>query len=512
MHYNHHYTKEYHVNEFLKLRLEQGRTQIYVNNRPFIQCMYLLLNIPINRIRQYDEIDSIDEAAEMLDRSMEGGGRGIYEVTPEEEFRGHCSNIQAWYENDYDTRILHRNLAFPLLKRLTDAGDQLAKQRFKEEIALRYASGHNTVMMYLIHNGYLKYLTKDELECLLDDNQLPILNTLVTDFSNLLRDLNNEDLSRRLNGLFNTVKRYLGFQNIPYILSHVMKELSEGTKKEIVNYVYERYKNRKNFPIIEFLNNYIEYFDNREDYVNYNEKIISLFTREKLDLREKNIKNIFEVQIPEDNYSLTKELDLSGNLIKNVDGIENFTMLEKLNLSNNSINSLKGFNTLNNLKVLSLRNNEITDLEGLEDLKTLTKIDLSGNSQISHIPEFITTLPSLESIVLSNCNIMKFSEKAAHFFWKDQNYRYYADYNQDDVDYYEANHVSKAGSNGQLYKAFVKWLFKLRPIMIENNLKYKDLYQFEEETNKKSIWNLKPTSDFLNWLYEKPQTRLSQFW
>ena len=510
--YHHPYSKEYQVNEYLKLRLEQGRTHIYVKNRLFIQCMYLLLNIPTNNIRKYDEIDSIDEAAETLNRSMEGGGRGVYEISPEEEFRGHCSNIQAWYENDYDTRILHRNLAFPLLKRLTDAGDPLAKQRFKEEIALRYASGHNTVMMYLIHNGYLKYLTKDELECLLDDHQLPILNTLVTDFSNLLRDVSNEDLHRRLKGLINTVKRYLGFANLPYILSHVMKELSEETKKEIVKYVYETYKNNKKFPIIEFLNNYMEYFEILKEYVNYNDKIISFFTKDKLDLREKNIKNIFEIRIPDDDYSHTKEMDLSGNLIKKIDGIENFTMLEALNLSNNKINSLKGFESLNNLKILSLRNNEIADLDGLDQLKNLTRIDLSGNSQISEIPEYITTLPSLESIVLSNCNIMKFPENGSHFFWKDQNYRYYANYNQDDVNYYEAHHASMASSNGQLYKAFVQWLFRIRPIMVENNLKYRDLYQFEAETDKKGIWNWKPTTEFLKWLYKKPQTTLSQFW
>ena len=74
MNYNN-YSKEYVVNNFLKLRLEQGRTHIYVKNRLFMQCMYLLLNIQTDKIRQYDNIDSIDEAAEILDRSMEGGGR-----------------------------------------------------------------------------------------------------------------------------------------------------------------------------------------------------------------------------------------------------------------------------------------------------------------------------------------------------------------------------------------------------------------------------------------------------
>ena len=124
-------SKEFVINQYLKLKLEQRRTIIYVNNQPFRQCMYLLLNIPVDRIEDYDEIDSIDEAAEKLDRSMERGHGVGNRISPKEEFMGHCSNLQAWVENGYDTRILHRNLAFPLLKRLTAVGDPLAKKVFK---------------------------------------------------------------------------------------------------------------------------------------------------------------------------------------------------------------------------------------------------------------------------------------------------------------------------------------------------------------------------------------------
>ena len=155
--------KEFKVNDYLKLKLENDRTNIYVKNRVFRQCMYLLLNIPVDRIRDYDMIDSIDEAAEVLDRSLEGSHSPRI-ISPEEEFMGHCSNIQVWAENDYDTRILHRNLAFPLLKRLSDVLDLLAKKKFKEEIAIRYKSGILSVIRYLEEEGYLKYLSKEELE------------------------------------------------------------------------------------------------------------------------------------------------------------------------------------------------------------------------------------------------------------------------------------------------------------------------------------------------------------
>ena len=82
---------EFRVNKHINLKLEDGRTNIYVNNRKFSQCMYLLLNIPVNQVEDFEEIDSIDEAAEKLDRSMEGRRGRSNRIAPEEEFRGHCS-------------------------------------------------------------------------------------------------------------------------------------------------------------------------------------------------------------------------------------------------------------------------------------------------------------------------------------------------------------------------------------------------------------------------------------
>ena len=83
-------------------------------------------------------------------------------ISPETEFWGHCSNLQAWYESNYDTRILHRNLAFPLLKRLTEEGDTVAKKVFKEEIAKRLETGHPNVVLYLIEEEYLEVLNWEE--------------------------------------------------------------------------------------------------------------------------------------------------------------------------------------------------------------------------------------------------------------------------------------------------------------------------------------------------------------
>ena len=129
---------EFVINAFLSLRLEGGKTNIYINGELFNQCKFLLMQIPLNKAHDYDEINSIDETAEILGNNLE---HYKVDINPETEFWGHCSNLQSWVEQDYDTRLLHRTIAFPLLKGLTEVGDQLAKRVFKKEIVNRFLLG-----------------------------------------------------------------------------------------------------------------------------------------------------------------------------------------------------------------------------------------------------------------------------------------------------------------------------------------------------------------------------------
>lgn len=164
--------KEFKVNDYLTLRLEQvwepqqqeeQETVIYVAGEWFRQCKYLLLNIPVEKISFFDEINSIDEAAAKLDSSQERNKFFKRKIPPEVEFWGHCSNLQMWAERYYDTRLLHSNLAFPLLKKLTEAGDPIAKRVFREEIAKRLEQGYQPVVEYLKEELYFKYLSHNEL-------------------------------------------------------------------------------------------------------------------------------------------------------------------------------------------------------------------------------------------------------------------------------------------------------------------------------------------------------------
>ena len=183
--------KEFKVNSFITLKLEYNQTFIYVNNEEFRQCAHLLIDLPKKKLTDFEEIASIDEAE---------GYYSYYSdlhIPPDVEFWGHCSNLQMWAESNYDTRLLHRDLAFPLLKRLVEIGDLKAKHAFEEEIYKRLESGNKTVIYFLVEEGYLAYLNHDEaLFALLRTNEaeavIEIEKQFETEFSVLLNDPQKE--------------------------------------------------------------------------------------------------------------------------------------------------------------------------------------------------------------------------------------------------------------------------------------------------------------------------------
>ncbi|MFX1236394.1 MAG: leucine-rich repeat domain-containing protein [Promethearchaeota archaeon] len=61
------------------------------------------------------------------------------------------------------------------MKELAKSGDPLAKKAFKRELALRFSSGHETVVNYLVKEGYLNHFTKDELMSLIPDLECVLL-------------------------------------------------------------------------------------------------------------------------------------------------------------------------------------------------------------------------------------------------------------------------------------------------------------------------------------------------
>ena len=415
------------INELITLKLEGGRTNIYVKDQLFNQCKYLLLNINTKRAGDYDDINSIDEAIERLDRSLEGSGGSRFDITPETEFWAHCSNIQAWAENDYDTRILHRNLAFPLLRKLAMLGDLKANKVYKEEVAMRLESGYPSVIAFLSYGGYLTVIDDEEFKTIVEtsnmlENIIGYLSVSSIGSNNHVRSIIQK--AERITGKFvaekmisflksNDLRTYRGLSRMGYFST-----MSRKMKLELLS--------DPESVLHEFL---VEV--NGKEYFLSHDLSLKLMKKGIKDMREiKGIRRLKQM----------RTLDLRHNFITDIHGLENCINLKKLKLKGNPIpeellNLLGGINTYGNardpqrfveycqdrdidelpmVKVnkqlydvitgrLNLRNlgiESLKDIKGLEKNKDIEVLDL-GNNNLTDVKE-LEDFTSLKVLNLQN--------------------------------------------------------------------------------------------------------------
>ncbi len=463
------------ANEYITLKLEHNQTYIYVKGRRFLQCIRLVLNIQKNNIPDYEEIDSIDEAAEVYkqtlwqNRIVEGPmarpSRFQNEtITAEQEFWGHCSNIQAWIENDYDTRILYRNMAFPLLKELMLAGDPKAKKVFKEEIAYRLESGYPNVVNYLLNEGYLSYLDKEELTTIFENSNLientfknrnlfyslqPFLDKVPHLIKKYILKLitNNQNSNINLHDLFS--KGYLKYlktedwnkvidnpRNIKRILDHhylfeyiirgklkVLKKILLICAIEFKSRIKEIIKTVKNISesnLSKVLTRILQDFENSLLSPDLSE-FIALYFEDLflMNLEDKNVKRLLEnpnsilhkyfIRYERQVFRIKNSniLNLRGKNITDLTKLRNLDKhleIREMILDNNLISEIKGIEPLINLEVLSLKNNQISEIKGLDTFTNLKSLKLQFN-EITKIKAF-DKLKNLEKVNLSHNKIL----------------------------------------------------------------------------------------------------------
>ena len=74
------------INDMISLKLENKKTNIYVNDILFRSCKAILLNIPSKEFSNLHDINSIDESMEKLEKK-----RLNVNIPPHIEFWAHCS-------------------------------------------------------------------------------------------------------------------------------------------------------------------------------------------------------------------------------------------------------------------------------------------------------------------------------------------------------------------------------------------------------------------------------------
>lgn len=124
---------------------------------------------------------------------------------------------------------------------------------------------------------------------------------------------------------------------------------------------------------------------------------ITLMTRlEKLNLRKNKLNNIEKIVWLQDS-NLT-ELNLSDNLIVDINKVGMLNKLVKLNLANNKVVNITSLSNLKNLQELNLSGNQIVDIAPLAMLKSVEKLFLHKNAMTDIRP--LLEMPALKEVTL----------------------------------------------------------------------------------------------------------------
>ena len=362
------------LNKYITLKLEKGKTVIYVNGVLFRQCKYLILNeISGESLLDYKDnmkrvISDVSETS--IDAQTEDSTLGEeieVDISPEEEFWVHSSNLQAWVESGYDTRLLHRNLAFPLLKKLCDVGDRKAERLFKEEIAFRFEKGSETVRDFLIAERFIDYLNETELWDLFPP-EIHIIKEISDKFKLNLRVYTSNDIVLlNKNGSLNQLGFNLKNRKINYISFYKCKLTEDEWSWSL-----EKLSEIDSLAHLNLINNYLEVIPDNIG----------------------NLKNLLS-------------LSIRDNLITEIsDSIGNLKRLEFLNVENNKLSLFPdSLGDLISLDALRAPNNKLEKIpDSISKLKSLKYLILNNNN-LNSVPESIGNLSLLETVYLSNNNL-----------------------------------------------------------------------------------------------------------
>lgn len=102
---------EYEINKDVKLKYdkERNKTIIYVHNKEVLMCKKVL-----GTLGNIENVKSIDD---FIKKNKPVREKNL--ISPKEEFWGHCSNIQVWFENDLKPELIHSLIAKTLLGELS---------------------------------------------------------------------------------------------------------------------------------------------------------------------------------------------------------------------------------------------------------------------------------------------------------------------------------------------------------------------------------------------------------
>jgi hypothetical protein len=151
--------------------LENNETNIYIRKKKLKICKIIVLADP-------NSLNSIEEISDKYEEIQYRYNRHRKMLTPETEFWAHCSNLQAWAENNYSPVLLDFRLAEPILKELVIAGDFLAKEQVDRSEEKNLENGDIDTWYWYIKSKSFYILSEEQFEKLSNNLSEDILEDL----------------------------------------------------------------------------------------------------------------------------------------------------------------------------------------------------------------------------------------------------------------------------------------------------------------------------------------------
>ncbi len=306
----------------------------------------------------------------------------------------------------------------------------ILKIEYNNEVSIRIKSLETLSKLNLLSDMHFDYLENLAIADLNDQIRSIAIKTIIDQFYDKADFLINwivyfENSPFLLNVAINSLIK-IDEQYLKYLLSEsITKKISEKSnktdelfKKELKNLFNEKPPNM--LPIDQLTQIFLNFcfiLNNEKKYL-FSENLNTSSLMYKLEegcITELRVWGLKIIKVSDlEGINLLTELqilDLSGNNLKEIDGLINLSKLKLLKFGDlsydtgNQISEIKGLNSLPNLKILNLSNNFIKQIKGIDNLKNLEYLYLVNNS-ISEIQD-IENLEKLRYLNLEKNNISK---------------------------------------------------------------------------------------------------------
>jgi len=238
--------REFKVNEYITLKLEDDRTKIYVKRR----CVH-----------------SLDS------RYTFSNAKTKENVL--KEFEESCLRIKRWVDQGYDVTLLPNSVAFPLLNDLMKLGVPISNKMFKDILLKGFLEGVD--VPYLLANNYLNYFDKEELDQLFNINNINKFSggKISPYYMKKVKDV-AENFFKLL--LKNDIRHYIESENRQIFETILCEDLlDEFSEKELQEFDLKKLEELIFKLLIDHLNYYIENYYYLEDVFQNLQKISKFF-------------------------------------------------------------------------------------------------------------------------------------------------------------------------------------------------------------------------------------------